>query len=331
MGSSRGFAQGLFRTFEILKAATSLRRRIGINQVIVRAPEHANFLLLPMLEMVGFNIVIWLVADRCRISEVQRRRQGILAKLALFASALTGHVEGRFLRRHPVVANGKDLVERYCRGNDRAIAIYSSLISGREFNEISEASQSRTRQHGIIRLLYVGRIAPEKGINRLFDFLQAMEKTAARRNLVCHLTLVGKIDRSELKLVESMIAHSVRSITFAGFIRRGQDLWREFASADFLCLLSEAEGTPRIVPEAFAAGLPVLISREANADDIVPERAMMLQDGKYEALAENAVELFCDIARYKSYAEVVRARGRQYLVDAVIERFSNVTTTTRAG
>jgi glycosyltransferase involved in cell wall biosynthesis len=105
-------------------------------------------------------------------------------------------------------------------------------------------------------LLYVGRLAAEKEVERCRDILQAFPGV--------RLAIVGDgPHRAKLEQhFAGMPAH------FAGYLK-GVDLAEAYASADALFLPSRTEALGLVLLEAMAAGCPVVASRTGGVTDIV--------------------------------------------------------------
>jgi len=324
VGPARGFLRGLIRVPEVLGAAVRLRREYGYRHVVVRVPEHLNLVLLPLLSLFGFSTIAWLVHDRRRILSADRqRRRGLRAALARQVSRATGHMEQIYLNRVAVVANGSRVVDRYCARNPRVQTVYSTLISPTDLKDLGDCADRYAYRPDRIRLIFAGRISVEKGIDRLFDFFAILSERAARHGIDCDLTLVGKIDdpmRTYLKQRSAQVPDPGR-LHILGLVKRGPELWRTFAGQDFFCLLSTAEGTPRVVPEAHAAGLPVAISPEANSDDIVATPDLVLDPDRLEWSADRLLALHADKARYLALRTSVRRSIAHGSLDAILNVF----------
>jgi uncharacterized membrane protein/glycosyltransferase involved in cell wall biosynthesis len=105
------------------------------------------------------------------------------------------------------------------------------------------------KPHKPLRLLFVGRLAPQKRVDRL---LQAIKEVKAP----VKLRIVG--DGEERSTLEKLADRlQLRQVTFAGVLR-GAELRKEYQQADVFVLPSEREGMPLVLFEAMAAGLPVI-------------------------------------------------------------------------
>ncbi|HET7480452.1 MAG TPA: glycosyltransferase family 1 protein [Rubrobacteraceae bacterium] len=107
-------------------------------------------------------------------------------------------------------------------------------------------------------LLYVGRLAKEKGIERLKDVLAEMPGV--------RLALVG--DGPGRRDLEKVFAGT--PTVFTG-TRKGQELSAVYASADALVFPSTTETLGLAMLESLASGLPVLAARTGAAGEVVSD------------------------------------------------------------
>lgn len=122
------------------------------------------------------------------------------------------------------------------------------------------------------RFLCVGAVVPHKGHDLLLDALRGIASPAWR------CTVVGPLDRDP-RFVERLRRQAADSgladrICFAG-PRVGEELRRQYQSADVLVLPSRLEAYGMVVTEALAVGLPVI----AAAVGGVPEALGRTADG----------------------------------------------------
>ncbi|MBW4051635.1 MAG: glycosyltransferase family 4 protein [Proteobacteria bacterium] len=223
------------------------------------------------------------------------------------------------------------------------------------FSPARRAHEPHGREQGKrpVRLLYVGRIAPDKGVH----LLTATVDQLIREGASLELTLIGKPglmpfdllsrllsgDREALEAVREFYGNSLRTwlakevlhqgrsycdalrarlspaaaarMRFAGTVPQPA-LIRAYRSADLLVLPSiwqESYGLP--VAEAMACGVPVL----ATASGGVPE---LMEDGvtgrliprlDEQALARALREMTADLPRLREMGRVARTRAQRLL------------------
>ncbi len=141
------------------------------------------------------------------------------------------------------------------------------------------------------RLMFVGRLAPVKGLYILLEALGAL----IGKNPDLKLVIVGDgPERARLeKAAEPLGAH----VEFAGYKSQAEvsDLMRE---TDIFVLPSFAEGVPVVLMEAMASGVPVIATTVAGVSELVEDgvHGRLVRPGDPDALAEKIAELVADRA-----------------------------------
>jgi glycosyltransferase involved in cell wall biosynthesis len=198
----------------------------------------------------------------------------------------------RFTRRE-LLDHGVEPVEIWRGGVD------TELFSPRRRSTAMRARLSGGVPDGPL-LLSVGRLSPEKRLERLADLLDALPEA--------RLALVG--DGPARPALERLFAG--RRAHFTGFLR-GEELAAAFASADVFLMPSTTETLGFVVLEAMASGCPVVAARAGG----VPE---LLEDGESGCLydaddpqdAIRAVRaLLAEPARRRFVAEQARKRAEE--------------------
>jgi glycosyltransferase involved in cell wall biosynthesis len=167
----------------------------------------------------------------------------------------------------------------------------------------------------------VGRLVPEKGVD---VFLQAASLVTS---VVPHARFVvvgeGPL-RADLERRAATLGLG-ETVTFTGF---RADARQRIAGLDVLAVPSRSEGSPLVVCEAMAAGIPVVASRVGGLPDMVQDGAngLLVPPGEVEDLARALVSLLLD----ETGAQKLGARGRELaatwsharLVDRMTEIYS---------
>jgi poly(glycerol-phosphate) alpha-glucosyltransferase len=162
-------------------------------------------------------------------------------------------------------------------------------------------------------LLFLGRLHPKKGIRETLDawaLLAASAPDIARR---WRLVIAGWDDGGH---AESLVAHA-RTLRIAGDVIFpgeifGSEKEAALAHADAFILASHSEGLPMAVLEAWAHGLPVLMTRQCNLPEGFAGGAAIEIAATPSRLAD-ALAPF--LALPKEALSAIGARGRR-LVEA---------------
>lgn len=149
--------------------------------------------------------------------------------------------------------------------------------------ENATANGDRGDETNPVRILFVGRLADGKG---LFDLLDAV----ARLDSDVTLEIVG-----DGPLADDL-AVAVRRRGLDGIVTlhgHRSDVGRVMAGADVFVLPSYREGTPRVVTEARAAGLPVVATDIAGLPEMVRdgETGFLVEPGDVDALQDRLARL----------------------------------------
>jgi glycosyltransferase involved in cell wall biosynthesis len=141
-------------------------------------------------------------------------------------------------------------------------------------------------------VVYVGRLDPIKGIDRL---LRAVD--IARRSVPgVRLELIGPGDRHRASLERLASELGVaESVAFRGFVSEPEKV-EILERAHVFSLLSKSEGLPLAALEAMACGAPAVLSRGCHLPEIHDEAGLEVS-GEPEETAAALVALLTDDAR----------------------------------
>lgn len=113
-------------------------------------------------------------------------------------------------------------------------------------------------------ILFLGQLVWFKGIPKLMEQVARLVPEFSQLQLV----LAGPDAGMQTKAQALVQKHQLQNhVTFTGHLHEEQK-WEAFAAADCFSLLSESEGLPLAILEAAAAGVPAIVTRECNAEDL---------------------------------------------------------------
>ncbi|MEB2779609.1 glycosyltransferase family 4 protein [Algoriphagus sp. C2-6-M1] len=222
---------------------------------------------------------------------IQVRYSGIQKWAGLsFTKFLYWYAE-KFHANALLITVGDEMYERF-----NGKFIHSSYISDSIVSEQVRMS-SREMDFEKIKLLFVGRLEPEKGLPDLFRAVQLLNKTNNTE-----LTIVGEGDQKDqlINLREELNLHS--KIKFTGYKPFGEELFELYRNHHFLMISSYSEGLPKIINEARAFALPVISTKVGGiAKALQHEKTcLFVSPGKPEELSRAVVRLIGDPTLYHS-------------------------------
>jgi glycosyltransferase involved in cell wall biosynthesis len=156
-----------------------------------------------------------------------------------------------------------------------------------------------------VRLLIAGRLTGEKRIDRFLSVLAVVSKRTNKK--VCAVIAGEGPLRRQLE-EQARDLGLAQTVEFAGLV---QDLLPYYQSCHIFVLTSDWEGTPNVVLEAMACGLPVVSTRVGG----VPE---MIRNGETGFLVggqdhDEMANVLLDLIHSPDRRRVVGCRAREYV------------------
>lgn len=197
---------------------------------------------------------------------------------------------------------------RYLRNEGvRRVRLWPQGVDSRLFSPEKRSMHWRERlSDGHPReklLLFVGRLAPEKGISSLRHVLRKLPGV--------RLAVVG--DGPDRRRLEQEF--SGMPAVFTGFLH-GEDLARAYASADLFLFPSTTETLGMAMLEAMASGLPVVAARSGASEEVVEEAVsgLLYTPGDVSGMVDAVWDALSGEERMKRLREGARraALGRSW-------------------
>jgi glycosyltransferase involved in cell wall biosynthesis len=206
----------------------------------------------------------WIVGDPVALLQSAVRKGRIADRFALLYALQDRFFTrlGSWLADGVLICNGRDLARVFA--SPRTIEIVSSTVRESEF-----FPRLDTCQGSKIRLLFVGFIRPEKGIEYLLEAVSLL-----KANVRWELEIVGSREFPEYgrKLDGIAAARGIRDrIRWSGYVPNGKPLFERMQAADLFILPSLSEGTPHVLVEARANGLPCVSTNVGGVPSTVTD------------------------------------------------------------
>lgn len=208
---------------------------------------------------------------------------------------------GSVLLPRMLAANSRQAIENLSalRIPARKMAFLPNIVDGRSFFQGQEQKGGAA-----INLLAVGRLVQQKR----FDLLIDLARIASGWNIPVQFTIIG--DGPERENLEMKVHHLgvEHIVTFHG---AAADLQPYYQSADILLVTSDWEGTPNVILEAMACGLPVVATKVGGIPEIVHEgeTGFLAAPGDIDSLARAVLILL----RNKETRIQMGCQGRNFV------------------
>jgi glycosyltransferase involved in cell wall biosynthesis len=166
-------------------------------------------------------------------------------------------------------------------------------------------------------LLHVGRLAPEKGVDRILDAFALAQQLLPSGAIQLVVAGTGPSE-------ESLRRHAPANVTFLGNLDRRAVLPRLYASADAFVFASLTETLGLVVLEAMASGLPVIAAPAGGVADHLQHgvNGLAYPDNDVEALARSIVTLVLDRAQRNRLAGAARATAEALSWERELDRLA---------
>jgi glycosyltransferase involved in cell wall biosynthesis len=215
-----------------------------------------------------------------------------------------GAIPGRLSLRYPrhIAANSRAAISRAieCGVAADRLTLLPNVVDTDQFRPKERVPDSK------VRLLAVGRWTPGKRFDR---FAQVVTELKRQLTVPIEGVIVTSADRDPRAVAEW--AGPDAAITFDG---PHADLVPTYTAADLLVLTSDAEGTPNVLLEAMACGLPVVATSVGGVPDLVRhgETGFLVSPGDDRALVEAVKALVVDPHRRRDMGARARAFVEQH-------------------
>lgn len=170
-----------------------------------------------------------------------------------------------------------------------------------------------------IRVLYVGRLHEQKGVDVLLRGFQQLVRSDPYLNITLQLAGSGPLRESL-----TMLAKQLGIDSKVEFIGQTDEVYEYMQKADIFVLPSRAEGMSNALLEAMTFGLPVVVSDIPGNAHLIQQdvNGLLFENESAESLAENlSLLLGQDSLRERLGKEARRTIDTQYSLDSVADEY----------
>jgi glycosyltransferase involved in cell wall biosynthesis len=229
-----------------------------------------------------------------------------------YAERLTTRA-GRWLTSGAFLCNGRELADMYA--SPRTQAVISTTITKDDFFVREDTCQSNP-----VRLLFLGFVRPEKGLDYLLEALPRL-----RCGRPWRLTIAGPWEHNDgyKPRLDALIGRLGIGdhIGWEGYVPHGPAVTRYYREHDIFVLPSVGEGTPRVLVEARANSLPLVATRVGGIPLSVSDGrdGLLVPPGNADALAAAIDRLVADGVLRRRLIQTGLQSARRMTIDRFVE------------
>jgi D-inositol-3-phosphate glycosyltransferase len=233
---------------------------------------------------------------------------------------------------HRIIAateKGKEELVSYYSASPEKIRVIPCGVNLELFRQLDkEAARRSLGLNGHRIILFVGRIDPLKGIDRL---LTALPKLNTGQNL--KLLVIGGDEDSQPEVERlqrlSRSLHIQDSVTFAGIVEQ-KELPLYYSAADVCVIPSYYESFGLVALESLACGTPIVATRVGGIESVVRQgqNGYMVEDNAPLRLADRIAALLSQKGSGMNSADSIRASVNGFswsnIAEAIVPEYSAI-------
>ena len=242
------------------------------------------------------------------------------------APKLAGRITEEVVRRYlqhcaHVVVPTESIREMLTKdyGIRQGVTVVPTPVDLQEFDALHpEKVRAKFGLEGLDVLLFVGRLASEKGLDMLIQAFVLIHQ--ARPGV--RLLLLGKGPHEEALNAKLAKLGLKDLVILAGAVPH-EEVPNYYAAADLFVFPSTTETQGLVIIEAMAAGLPVVAVRAPGAVDVLTGGGGVLTENTPEALARGVVDILADSGQRRELSEQARSAVERYSIPKATARMLN--------
>lgn len=261
------------------------------------------------------------------IQNIRKRPANILQSSHFYTNIYTA-LAGRALGVHNIGAIRSDMLNEVASNGifskwqlqfpqkliaNSQIAVDRAILKGIDPEAIhlvrnaveNESNDHASNDDSVVRIMFAGRLVPAKRTELFIEMAAQLLKNLPDEKLEFVIAGDGPL-REDLE--RCSVDHGIgKQLLFLG---EQTDMSDTYKKADILVLTSEHEGTPNVILEAMAYGLPVIATRVGGIPEVVNDaRGILVEPANVEELTAAATKLILD----RSWRLELGNNGQEYV------------------
>jgi glycosyltransferase involved in cell wall biosynthesis len=215
-----------------------------------------------------------------------------------------------------IVTNADVIADEYLKRGIGTPEQYTTIYSGVDLEAFRDAEPATDLPGSRPRIVMIGRLADGKGFELMLEAAASLETGVS----VCFVGQGPLFDDLEEEIADRGLSDRVSLLGYR------DDVPNVLAASNVLVLPSYREGTPRVITEAMASGLPVIATDIAGIPEQVAdgESGYLIPTGDVDALADRLRTLLADPEKMERMSVRGVERAEAFSVDAMLEDINDL-------
>ncbi len=295
------FLKNFFKFFHAVQEA---------DVVFLRIPAMNAFFVFILAKICKKSVVCYVVGDEVGVVKEGKKYRGLSRFAALAIAHLHSFLYKQIIRFSQVsFFLNRKIQSNLTKRKSNSYFIFTNLIRKDEV-----CTKKSLSMHRPIRLLYVGRLSHEKGI----EYLLRAVKILVSQDVKFKLSVCGDGPDREMATHLCDVLKLKNHVDMLGHMRRGVNLNKVYKSSDVFILPSLSEGVPKVLLEAMAQGLPIISTNVGGIPDVIKnnENGILVPSKSAEAIAD-AINL---VLRDDSLRKKIVQNGHTFVMAHTAEK-----------
>lgn len=201
---------------------------------------------------------------------------------------------------------------------------YTTVYSGIQLDTFQDASPASEINENGIQIASVGRLADGKGFPDLIAAVDQLD----RNDITVYIVGDGPMyEKLEEEIEHSGLSETVQLLGYR------DDIPEILSAVDIFTLPSYREGTPRVITEAMATGLPVIATDIAGIPEQVAhgENGYLIQPGDIDGLTKHIQQLCESSSLRQQFGTASQKRAEKFSVQQMLQDIDHIYTRLLAG
>lgn len=285
---SLGVNKGLInRRKRLLYIESKCKNLTGYTHLLVRGVTPRQFLIINSSPIKNkFFLFVGSINDAAdlKINSLKSLLNSIIRKFRNYELRKISS-QSSFATNSPVTVE-----ELRLRLNISSVFIPTNTISIKDFRKVKRIMKKS------FRMLFVGRVTQDKGIEELINAYEIIQNKYEEINF--YLDIVGPYCSDYIDKLRKKYSQNSENVSFYGFIPYGDSLFTFYDNSNVYILPSYHEGFPHTIWEAAARQLPIICTKVGGIPGLIDENMVTFVKKKSVQSIVTAIEKVCFSSRH---------------------------------